>query len=408
MKAAILLAALTARASIAAPPEGESILAPRDAALVEDADGLRAAGIWPDSPAALSGLRETDRVLFAARSAARTRAEASAGLRAVASELREHLVVRRGLAALALAGEPAPAPPDFTRRAHELSPRELALARARAERSSAAAHDAVAATPPLDWSLRADQALWVRFPDGLPAGLKKGDVARAETAAALTTDDALDFLAVPAKSRLWARVIAAGDDGEARTLRLAFYKLQLAGGGVYPVLGAADSLAGVAAADLARVSPGGTLVVAAPLPDAAGGRRRGGDILLDEDARLRVRLLDPVSVVEPPSWWRAGPGLWIKTAQKEGRRLFEVTHVTSGRAAAAAGLKPGDLLDAVAGLSAEKLDFADALDALYGEPGSTVAVSVLREGRPMELTLARGVSVEKGEAAPLALPFETR
>src|SRR6185312_1600740 len=164
--------------------------------------------------------------------------------------------------------------------------------------------------------------------DGLPAGLKKGDELSAEAATGLTTDGALDFLAVPPKSKVWARVVTASDDGSVRQVRLAFYKLQPAGGRVYPILGAATALAAVPAADLARVSAGGTIVAAAPLPPEDGKKRRGKDLLLDEDARLRVRLIDPVKLAEAPSWWRAGPGLWPKTtSDASGPRRLQVAHV---------------------------------------------------------------------------------
>jgi hypothetical protein len=284
------------------------------------------------------------------------------------------------------------------------------LAAARASRDDGAARDAVAEAAPLDWTLRADQAFWVRFPGGLPAGLKKGDEVAAEAATGLTTDGALDFLAVPPKSRVWARVLSASDDGDVRTVRLVFYKLLPSGGRVYPILGAVTALSAVPAADLARVSTGGTLVAAVPLPPADGKKDRSKDLILDEDARLRLRLLDPVLLTEPPSWWRAGPGLWLKTAtDSAGRRRFQVTHIVAGRSAAAMGLKVGDLLDAVGGRSAERMDFEEALDALYGPPGTNVKVSVARAAGPQFLELTRGVKSDaKGAQSPLPFPFETR
>ncbi|MBI3564915.1 MAG: PDZ domain-containing protein, partial [Elusimicrobia bacterium] len=224
-----------------------------------------------------------------------------------------------------------------------------------------------------------------------------------------TTDGSLDFFAIPPKSRFWARVASVSDDGAVRALRLAFYKVRLADGRTYPLLGAATALAGVPAADLARVSAGGTLFVAAPLPPADGKKPRGKPLLLDEDARVRVRALDPVTVSEPPSWWRAGPGVWLKTAADAGgRRRFQVTHVVAGRSAEAAGLKVGDLLDAVGGKSSERMDFEDALDALYGPPGTTVKVSVAGAAGSRTLELTRGVRTDGKTATPLPLPFETR
>ncbi|MFI5351053.1 MAG: PDZ domain-containing protein, partial [Elusimicrobiota bacterium] len=284
------------------------------------------------------------------------------------------------------------------------------LAAPRAARAGEAAGDAIAEAAPLDWTLRADQAFWVRFPGGLRAGLKKGDEVQAEAATGLTTDGLLDFLAVPPKSRLWARVLAASDDGEVRTLRLVFYKLRPAGGRVYPILGAATALAAVPAADLTRVSSGGTLVAGVPLPAAEGKKRRGKDLILDDDARLRVRMIDPVLLAEASSWWRAGAGLWLKTSSDAaGRRRFQVTHVVAGRSAAAQGVKVNDIIDAVGGRGAERMDFEEALDALYGPPGSTVKISVARSGGSQVLELTRGVKVAaKGAPALLPLPFETR
>lgn len=402
-------AAATGAASAAALPRSEAALAASGLALSQDEDGLRAAAAWPDGPAAAMGLRPGDRVWRVDRSAPRARAEAAAALAAADPEERLSIVARRGLETLAMTGAAAPAPPDFVRGPRELSAREKSLAASRAARDESAARDAVAEAAPLDWTLRADQAFWVRFPGGLPAGLKQGDQVVAEAATGLTTDGALDFLAVPPKSRVWARVLAASDDGAVRSARLVFYKMNPAGGRVYPILGAATALAAVPAADLARVSAGGTLVAAVPLPPA-DGKKHGKEPLLDENARLRVRMIDPVRLAEAPSWWRAGPGLWLKTASDaSGRRRFQITHIVAGRSAAALGLKVNDLLDGVGGRSAERMDFEEALDALYGAPGTTVKVSVIRPAGSTVLELTRGVKADaKGVEVPLSLPFETR
>jgi len=390
------------------PQRDDAALSAFGAVLVEDADGLVAAGSFEGSPAHALGLQTGDRILRAARASVRTRAEAAAALMVLAPELRQSLAIRRGLKAVALVGPETPAPANAARRPLELSSREWALAQARASKGALLARDAASEATPLDWTLRADQALWVRFPGGLPAELKRGDIVLAESASPLTTDDSLDFLAVPSKSRIWARVLKSSDDGSVQTVRLAFQKLQLAGGGVYPILGAATALAGISAPDLAHISAGGTLAVASPLPDAAVSKRRGVEPLLDSDARMRVRLIEPAVITEAPSWWRAGPGLWVKTVERDGRRLFEVTRVVAGRSAETEGLRPGELLDSIASRSSDKMDFADALDALYGPPDSFVKVSVLRGGRAVELALRRGVKIEKGTFAPLALPFEAR
>lgn len=394
----------------AAPPRASATISASGLALTEDEDGLLAAAAWSDGPASELGLRPGDRVWRVNRAAPRTRADAAAALLAAAPEERLSLVVRRGLETLPLSGASTPAPPDFVRGSDDLSGREKSLSAARAARDDGAARDAVAEAAPLDWTLRADQAFWIRFPGGLPAGLKKDDLVTAEAATGLTTDGALDFLAVPPKSKVWARVLSASDDGAVRLVRLAFYKMQPAGGHVYPILGAATALAAVPAVELARVSAGGTLAVAAPLPPAEGKKRRGKDLLLDEDARLRVRLIDPVDLAEAPSWWRAGPGLWLKTvADASGRRRFQITHIVSGRSAASLGLKINDVLDGVGGRSSERMDFEEALDALYGAPGSPIKVSVVRADGSHVLELTRGVKTDaKGVETPLPLPFTAR
>ncbi|MDE2511037.1 MAG: PDZ domain-containing protein [Elusimicrobia bacterium] len=395
----------------AASSRVDAELAGFGASLDEDADGLLAADAWPGRPADAMGLKAGDRVWFVDRAAVRTRAEAAAARRAAAPEMRESLVVRRGLEAEALTGPESPVPPDFVRGSSDLSAREKVLSDARAARDSIRAKDAVAESAPLDWSLRSDQAFWIRFPSGLPADLAKDDVISAEVATGLTTDGLLDFLAVPPKSVVWARVVSAVDEGGVRTARLSFFKLRPAGGRTYPISGVATAVAGVPAADLVRVSAGGTLVAADPIPEADGKKRRGKDLLLDDAARLRVRLIEPATMAEAPSWWRAGPGLWLKTdADAQNRRRFRVTHLVSGRSAAAAGLKVGDLLDGIGGKSSERLEFEDAVDALYGAPGSAVKVSVVgANGSTKTLELARGMKYEgKGAAAPLPLPFEAR
>jgi hypothetical protein len=281
-----------------------------------------------------------------------------------------------------------------------LIPREKTLVGEHAAQDGAAAASAVRAVPAPAFSARADQSIWVRFPKGLPAAIKKGDVVEAEAATGLTTDASLDFLSIPPKSRLWARVVESSSDGETRAVRLAFFKLSAAGGSTYPIVGAAAGVSGDQT--LARVSAGGTLVTAAPLPDPSGSRPWPD--LLDGDARLRVRLLEPVTLLEPPAYWRAGPGLWIKTAEREGKRLFEVSHVTPGRSAEAAGLRPGDILDAVDGRSSKSLDFSEALDRLYGAPGSKASVSVLAGGKSRRVDLVRGSRFEGKTGSALPLP----
>lgn len=357
--------------------------------------------VRPGSRAEKAGLKAGDQVLRA-DGAVSSRAKVAAALRAWTPGTRLPLVVRRGLEVLPLETAVVPPARDYARGDKDLSEHEKALAAERSNQAAADGRAVVKAMAPLTVAVRADQGLWVRFPKGLPAGLKKGDEIVAEAATGLTVDASLDFLAVPPASKLRARVIDAVDDGQARTVRLAFYALDLAGGGTYTTLGHATAVSGDQR--MARVASGGTLVAASPLPDA---KRRALEPVLDADARLRVKLLEPLVIDEPPSYWRAGPGLWVKTVEDGGRRLFEVTHAISGRSAEAAGLKVGDRLDAIGGKPAEKMDFAEAVDRLYGKPETDVEVSVLR-GKSQALKLKRGMRWAGGKSAPMPLAYNAQ
>ena len=145
-------------------------------------------------------------------------------------------------------------------------------------------------------------------------------------------------------------------------------------------------------------------------PSPTRARRWSPDTAVAEPtvARLRVHLLLPLVIDEPPSYWRAGPGLWIKTVEDSGRRLFELTHSISGRSAEAAGLKVGDRLDAIGGRSTEKMDFAEAIDRLYGAPGTDVEVSVVRTGKSETLKLKRGQKWAAGKSTPLPLAYNAQ
>lgn len=357
--------------------------------------------VRPGSRAEKAGLKAGDQVLRV-DGAVSSRAKVAAALRAWTPGTRLPLVVRRGLEVLPLETAVVPPARDYARGDKDLSEHERALAAERSNQAVADGRAVVKAVGPLTVSVRADQGLWVRFPKGLPAGLKKGDEIVAEAATGLTVDASLDFLAVPPGSKLRARVIDAVDDGQARTVRLAFYALDLSGGGTYTTLGHATAVSGDQR--MARVAAGGTLVAAAPLPDA---KRRALEPVLDADARLRVKLLEPLVIDEPPSYWRAGPGLWVKTVEDGGRRLFEVTHSIAGRSAEAAGLKIGDRLDAIGGKPAEKMDFAEAVDRLYGKPETEVEVSVLR-GKSQSLKLKRGMRWTGGKSAPMPLAYNAQ
>ena len=401
VKASPKAAAAPARPAATSDALDEIPLFGLGAALIMRDDTLAVSSVRPGSRAEQAGLKAEDRLLSVGGPVSSIE-KAAAALRAWTPGTRLSLTVRRGLEIRSLETAEVPPARDYTRGGSDLSEHEKALA---AERSAQAVSDGravVRAVGPLTVAARADQGLWTRFSKGLPAGLKKGDELTAEAATGLTVDATLDFLAVPPGSKLRARVVDAVDTGETRTVRLAFYAIDLNGGGTYTTLGSPTAVSGDQR--MARVTAGGTLVAAAPLPDA---KRRAPEPVLDADARLRVRLLEPLVIDEPPSYWRSGPGLWVKTVEDSGRRLFEITHAIAGRSADAAGLKVGERLDAIGGRSTEKMDFAEAIDRLYGAPGSDVEVSVVR-GKSVPLLLKRGVKWTAGKSAPLPLAYNAQ
>ena len=398
-------ASKAAAAAVAAPearPESyaldEIALFGLGAACVAQDGGVLAVSVRPGSRADQAGLKAGDQLLRADGAAASLPLLA-AQLRAWTPGTRLPILARRGLEIRALETAAIPLARDYARGERDRSEHEKVLSAARLEQAASDGRAVVKAVGPLTVAVRSDQGLWARFPKGLPAGLKEGDELSAEAATGLTVDAQLDFLAVAPGSTLRARVLSAKDDGETRAVRLAFYALDLKGGGTYPTLGVATAVSGDQR--MTRVSAGGTLVAASPLPDA---KRRPPEPVLDADARLRVRLLDPLVVDEPPSYWRSGPGLWVKTVETGGRRLFEITHVIAGRSAESAGLKVGDRLDAIGGRSTEKMDFAEAIDRLYGAPGSDVEVSALRAKSEI-MKLKRGLRWSAGKSALLPLAF---
>ena len=394
-------ATVAAPAAAASDSLDEIALFGLGAALVAQDDAIVVASVRPGSRADQAGLKPGDQLLRM-DGAVSSRAVAAAQLRAWTPGTRLALVVRRGLEIRSLETTAVAPSRDYARSERELSEHEKALATERSAQAVSDGRAVVKAVGPLTVAVRADQGLWLRFAKGLPAGLKQGDEVIAEAATGLTVDSTLDFLAVPPGSKIRARVLDAVDDGVTRTVRLSFYALDLNGGGTYTTLGVATAVSGDQR--MARVITGGTFVAAAPLPDA---KRRAPEPVLDTDARLRVTLLEPLIVDEPPSFWRSGPGLWVKTVEDSGRRLFEITHVIAARSAANAGLKVGDRLDAIGGRSTEKMDFAEAIDRLYGAPGSDVEVSVLR-GKSETLKLKRGQRWAAGKSEPLPLAYNAQ
>ena len=239
------------------------------------------------------------------------------------------------------------------------------------------------------FSVPAGETLWISFPKGVPRTLSEGDIIEGEVSTPMAMDSSLDYLAVPVRSRVWAQVVAAPSVlGSALALRLHIYKLALAGGHTYPCSASIADISGEQT--LLRVSGGGSLVAA---PSAT-------DIYVAEPARnFQIRFLQPLTIHESRDFFRAGPGLWFKTANAVGKgKTFEITRVFDKRAAQYAGLRVGDRIIAIEGRSVERYSFPEALDRLYGKPGSLVDVRVLRSGalKGETFSLKRGMLFQTG------------
>lgn len=374
-------------------------LAAFGAALSESEGGLSAGLALPGSLAEKAGLKPGDRILFIDRAPARTRADAAAALRGWSAETRLAVLARRGLELVSLSSEQPGSEPAAKRVQGRLSAHESALRDARLARAKAEAAAEVKAAPPLEFKVHARQSFWLRFPKGIPAEAKPGDVIAGEITTAIATSGELDFLSVPAYSAVWAKVIEDRRSRETRQLRLLLFKLRPVGGSVYPVSGWITEPLGHDRPT--KVSPGGTLVLSNPL--ATDDKRK---LLVEPSTRFRAELLQPLVLNEPSRFFLAGPGLWIKTKEEPGgARSFEVSHVIAARSAERAGVRRGATVAAINGRSAAKLDFAGALAELYGAPGTTVKVSLKDEGgKTSTVELLRGVIYADGKASPLPPP----
>lgn len=373
------------------------------AALVDSPAGPAVGEPLSDSPAESLGLKAGDRVYaLAGKPTPSAGQPAASALSSWPLGARLSAVVARGLEVRRLEASAPPAPSDRGREKDKLSAHELAIKQGRLDASGEAAAAALRAAPPLDFSVHARQAFWLRFPNGVRADVAPGAIFVGETTTAVTTSPELDFLSLPPKSLVWARVLSIERTGDLRKLRLHVFKLKPAGGHAYRVSGLLTDIVGDQ--KLAKVSTGGTLVASAPLAPLG---KKEVDWLIAPETRLRGELLDALTLTEEPNYYRAGPGLWLRTKDAPQGRRFEISHVIPGRAAEKAGLKVGQLVSAVGARSSEKLDFAEALDTLYGEPGSQIKLTVEKEGaKPETVALRRGVLFKDGKEEPVPLPVK--
>jgi hypothetical protein len=396
----------TASAPAAAPRPAGS-LAAWGVCLRDGVDTAEALALLPGSDAGTLGLRDGDRLAWFDGSAVRSRGDAAQAWLRWDPALRLWAVARRGLQVVDLQSRFPQEEPAFVRYPRELSARETVLKEGLLERAARSAQAVLAQAPSLQVSVPARQVLWIRFPDGLTDTVGTGDILAGELTMAVAGDASLDFLCLPPRSTVWGKVLQTTAAKGTRALRIHFFKASLAGGHVIPISARMTDAAG--AQPLLKVSPGGTLVLGEPASLDPKKLRRGARIL-EPDARLRLELTEPVTVTEPPQFYPAGAGLWIKTKDTETGRVFEVTHVIPARNAEKAGLRVGDVLTAIGGRATGKMDFGEALAALYGAPGSFLKVTALKPGadEPVTYELKRGVFYKDGVETPVPLPFEKK
>lgn len=124
-----------------------------------------------------------------------------------------------------------------------------------------------------------------------------------------------------------------------------------------------------------------------------------GQTLIDNALNGMLTGLDPHSAYMTESQWhdmqsetsgRFG-GIGLEVTESAG--LLQVVSPIDGTPAAAAGLRPGDLITAVDGKTVEGLSLNDAVTAMRGPPNSKVRLIVKRQGvnDPILLTLVRQI-----------------
>ncbi len=350
------------------------------------------------------GLRAEDRLAFLDGSPILSATQAARAWNAWKGELRLWAVVRRDLSILSLETPLPEEQPLWRRGPKSLSALEDRQAAARLKEAEALAEEARNRATSLSIDIPAHQAFWIRFPEGIKKTVATGDVLQGEVTMAVAADANLDFLCLPPHSLISGKVLEAATPAEGtRTLRIRFFKALLTGGHTVTLSARITDASGEQ--PTIRVSPGGTLVIGEPV--VIDPKQKKKTPLVRADERLRLELEEPATITEPPQFYAAGPGAWIKTLETETGRSFEVTHVIAGRSAEKEGLRVGDILTSINGRSSSKLEFEDALAALYGKPGSFVKVVAQKAtDRPRTLKMKRGVFYRDGVETPAPLPFD--
>ncbi len=84
-----------------------------------------------------------------------------------------------------------------------------------------------------------------------------------------------------------------------------------------------------------------------------------------------------------------GIGANLKAVSKEGKKIFVVASPIEGGPAITAGIKAGDIITAVDGKKAEDIELGDLVDQIRGEKGTTVKITVIRQGVRKEFSIVR-------------------
>lgn len=341
----------------------DSFLAPWGAELSQKEDGaLSVLGVLDDAPASELDLMPGDRLTHLGLSAVKSLPEASSALAGRPAETRLAAVVLRATAVESLQENPPARPVVFERDSGDISVRERLLKENRLQEAFAEADRRIKNTP-LGFKIAARQTVSARFPKGFPENAGPGDIVLVETTAPLAADSSLDFFSLPAKTQLWAKVLAQ-EPADAKNPLLFFFKMKAAGGGFYPISARAAAAS---------------------------------------EHSLEIEFLEPVVLTEPASYFQAGPGLWIKQSGKG----FKIAEVILGRSADQAGARIEDSVAYIDGRQAEHFNLTEALTALYGKRGSTLKLGIKNAltGKVETLNLRRGVSYKDGQEFPLAPPY---
>ena len=341
---------------------------------------IRVVRILPKTAAARMGLEAGDALLYLNGSKISSRPDAAAAISRWKPGTRLSAVVRRGFRVLRLSSNP-PKNAGAWERSSELTMLESAIRDQHLTDTKKG--ERVSAPQGEGFTVAAGGRIWINFPKGIPHSASVGEILEGVTSTSMSTDANLDFIAVAQESKVWAQVVSVAEDDDAlvRMVRLHIFKIQLKGGKTYGCSAVPIKVSGRQA--MLKVSRGGTIVSAV---------RDGASLMADADRNFQIEFLRPWTIYEPAEYYATGPGLWLKSRTKSGKKWFEVTHVIPNRSADRSGLKPGDLIFRINGAPAQRLSFPEAIRSLYGEAGTDVKIDIRKaEGGSLnKIRLTRG------------------